>query len=132
MGAIKNKNNQINAGEIPPEELCDEDFDNVGTSRKEYENEFYKRICSEVIEDFLYLGSDFVAQDKELLKKNGITHVINCAADYSACYFESELNYKKYHLKDHIRENIECVFYDAIKFIEEAKSQKGRVYVHCV
>lgn len=117
---------------VPPENLTDEDFDNKGTTRIEYENEFYKRICSEVIDGFLYLGSDFVAQDRETLKKVGITHVVNCAADYSACYFESEIKYRKYHLKDHIRENIECVFYDAIQYIEEARQQKGKVYVHCV
>jgi hypothetical protein len=47
--------------------------------------------------------------------------VVNCAADYSACYFDGEITYKKYHLKDHVRENIECVFYDALHFIEEAR-----------
>ena len=31
--------------------------------RKEYENEFYKRVCSEIIDDFLFLGSDVVASD---------------------------------------------------------------------
>lgn len=103
-----------------------------GTSRKEYENEYYKRICSEIIEDFLYLGSDFIAKDNDILKQTGITHVINCAADYSANYFEGPIKYKKYHLKDHVREQIECVFYDAIEFIEDAKKQGGKVYVHCV
>jgi protein-tyrosine phosphatase len=58
--------------------------------------------------------------------------VINCAADYSANYYDSKLNYKKYHLKDHVREQIECIFYDAISFIEEARQSKGKVYVHCV
>ena len=48
---------------IPPENLSDEDFDMKGTSRKEYENEFYKRVCSEIIDGFLYLGSDVVASD---------------------------------------------------------------------
>ena len=52
----------------PPEKMNDEDFDMKGTSRKEYENEYYKRICSEIIEGFLYLGSDFIAQDKDILK----------------------------------------------------------------
>lgn len=52
---------------VPPEQLSDDDFDMKGTSRKEYENEYYKRICSEVIDDFLYLGSDFIAQDKDIL-----------------------------------------------------------------
>lgn len=115
-----------------PEKMTDEDFEMKGTSRKEYENEYYKRVCSEIIDDFLYLGSDFIAQDKQMLEKVGITHVINCAADYSVNYFEGPLTYKKYHLKDHVREQIECVFYDAIRFIEEARSQNGKVYVHCV
>jgi hypothetical protein len=52
---------------IPPEQLSDEDFDMKGTSRKEYENEYYKRVCSEIIDGFLYLGSDVVASDKEIL-----------------------------------------------------------------
>lgn len=74
-------------GLIPPEKLTDEDFDMKGTSRKEYENEYYKRVCSEIIDGFLFLGSDFIAQDKETFDKLGITHVVNCAADYSANYF---------------------------------------------
>lgn len=119
-------------GLLPPEKLTDEDFDMKGTSRKEYENEYYKRVCSEVIEGFLYLGSDHIAKDSEILKQTGITHVINCAADYSANYFEGPIKYKKYHLKDHVREQIECVFYDAIDFIEDARKQGGKVYVHCV
>jgi hypothetical protein len=45
----------------PPEKLSDEFFDMKGTSRKEYENEYYKRVCSEIIDNFLYLGSDHVA-----------------------------------------------------------------------
>ncbi len=117
---------------IPPEQLSDDDFDNKGTSRKEYENEYYKRVCSEIIDGFLYLGSDVVASDREILAKNGITHVVNCAADYSANYFEDTVKYKPYHLKDHVREHIECVFYDAIDFITQAKNEGGKVYVHCV
>ncbi len=52
---------------VPPEEMSDEDFDMQGTSRKEYENEYYKRVCSEIIENFLYLGSDFIAADRYML-----------------------------------------------------------------
>jgi hypothetical protein len=117
---------------LPPEKMTDEDFDMKGTSRKEYENEFYKKVCSEILDDFLFLGSDAVASDSEIFAKHGFTHVINCAADFSANYFEKDLTYKAYHLKDHVRENIECVFYDAIRFIEDAKKSHGKVYVHCV
>jgi hypothetical protein len=59
---VESSNRSVNSQVLtPPERLTDEDFDMKGTSRKEYENEYYKRICSEVIDDFLYLGSDFIA-----------------------------------------------------------------------
>lgn len=104
----------------------------LGTTRADYTNEYYKHVCSEIIEDFIYLGGDKVAQNKELLKKNGITHVMNCAADYSDNYHKNDFVYKSYHLGDNTRENIECVFYDGIDFFDKVKREGGRVYVHCV
>lgn len=89
--------------QIAPEKLNDEDFDYRGTSRKEYENEFYKRICSEIIDGFLYLGGDLVAKDAKTFENYGITHVINCAADYSNDYHQDKgVVYRSYHLKDHV------------------------------
>lgn len=118
---------------VNPDNLNDEFFDFKGTSRKEYENEFWKRVCSEVIDGFMWLGSDLVARDEEMLQKVGITHVINCAADYSQNYLQAKgVTYKAYHLKDHVREDIQCVFYDAIEFIQKARDAGGKVYVHCV
>jgi hypothetical protein len=59
--------------------------------------------------------------------------VVNCAADYSADYHkEKGVKYLSLHLKDHVRENIECSFYDVIDFMESAKKEGGRVFVHCV
>ena len=46
-------------------ELNDEDFDFKGTSRKEYENLIWNGVMSEIIENYLYLGSDNVAKDQE-------------------------------------------------------------------
>ena len=82
----------------------------------------FNNLCSIIIKDLLYLGSDIVAKDYEKLTANGITHVINCAADYSSNYHEDKgIKYLSFHLKDHVRENIECCFYESIKFINEAK-----------
>ena len=101
--------------QIAPEQLSDEDFNYRGTSRKEYENEFYKRVCSEVIDNFMYLGGDLVARDSEVFENRGFTHVINAAADYSSDYHKDKgVIYKSYHLKDHNKEDIACIFYDAI------------------
>jgi protein-tyrosine phosphatase len=117
-----------------PSNNIEEDFDYLkGTSRKQYENEMFKGVCSMILDDFLYLGSDLVAKDLNKLKACGITHVINCAADYSSDYhIDKGIKYLSLHLKDHNRENIECSFYEVIDFISKAKQDGGRVYVHCV
>jgi hypothetical protein len=52
-------------GNGPTNELNDEDFDFKGTSRKEYENLIWNGIMSEIIDNFLFLGSDKVAKDEE-------------------------------------------------------------------
>lgn len=118
---------------VSPEEMTDEDFDYRGTARKEYENEIYKRLCSEIIDGFLFLSGDLVARDAEKIAANGITHVINCAADYSDDYHKDKgVVYKSYHLKDHIREDIACIFYDAIQFMMDCRASGGRCLVHCV
>lgn len=63
----------------------------------------------------MYLGSDVVAKDAQMLLNLGITHVVNCAADYSENYLQDKgIKYKSYFLKDSVREDISCVFYDAI------------------
>jgi len=46
--------------------------------------------------------------------------------------FPNDFTYKMYKLKDTKTENIECIFYDTIQFIEEVAKQNGRVYVHCI
>ena len=67
----------------------------------------FKQICSEILDDFLFLGSDFLAKSKEKLAENGITHIINSAGDSSPNYHEDNFKYLTFHLKDHPRENIE-------------------------
>ena len=132
-GPGESRSYRMEQHQIAPEQLNDEDFDYRGTSRKEYENEFYKRVCSEIIDDFLYLGGDLVAKDAEVFENIGITHVINCAADYSEDYHKDKgVIYKSYHLKDHTSEDIACCFYDAIQFFNDCRSQGGKLYVHCV
>jgi len=73
--------------QVPIEDLTDEDFDFKGTSRNEYEHALYKNQCSEILDGFLYLAGDLVARNEQQLREVGITHVVNCAADYSKNYF---------------------------------------------
>ena len=59
--------------------------------------------------------------------------MVNCAADYSQDYHKSKgVKYLSFHLKDHVREDIQCVFYDVVEFMMKAREEGGKVYVHCV
>lgn len=102
------------------------------TNRREIENELYTNKCSPIIKDFLYMGSDLVAQHREMLQSYKISHIINCAADYCDNYFPKDFKYKKYFLKDSVQESIESCFYDAIGFIKLAEAEGGRVFIHCI
>ena len=53
---------------------------------------FFEKQCSEVAEG-LFLGSDVVARNREVLKAAGITHVINCVGFLYPAYFQDELTY---------------------------------------
>ncbi|PHT62328.1 hypothetical protein T459_33824 [Capsicum annuum] len=54
------KNPEINAGLVRREKIA-----------------FFDKECSKVAEH-VFLGGDAVAKDKDILKQNGITHVLNC------------------------------------------------------
>ena len=74
-------------------------------------------------------GGSIVARDREKLRLNGITHVLNCAGDVCANYLENELDgegkkliqYKQLFLLDSNAEDITCVFYEGMFHIQNFK-----------
>lgn len=111
-----------------------ENYNLKDSDRKKIITEYYSKTISEIIPGFLYLSSYNAAKNKSLMDNNKITYIINCAADYCQNIFASDPQYiyLSFYLKDHIMENIECVFYECIQFIEKAKENKGKVLVHCI
>ncbi|CAG9322140.1 unnamed protein product [Blepharisma stoltei] len=99
--------------------------------KKQIKLDFYDKICSE-LDDGLYVGSDRVARDLNLLKANGITHIINCAGNVCKNYYPDDFAYLTFFLKDSKTEPIESVFYPTIEFIDNALQSGGKVYVHCM
>eukprot|EP01080_Neovahlkampfia_damariscottae_P005123 gene5123-8721_t len=91
----------------------------------------YLKICSKV-RDNLFLGSDMIARDKETLLSNGITHVLNCAKITCEEYFKDNFKYKSMNLYDGGNQGMIGLFFEAVYFIEQAISNGGKVYVHCV
>ncbi|KAA8529655.1 hypothetical protein F0562_034245 [Nyssa sinensis] len=91
---------------------------------------FFDKECSRIA-DHIYLGSDAVAKNREILRQNGITHVLNCVGFVSPEYFKSDLVYKTLWLQDTPSEDITSILYDVFDYFEDVREQGGRVLVHC-
>ncbi|KAK7399610.1 hypothetical protein VNO78_10795 [Psophocarpus tetragonolobus] len=91
---------------------------------------FYDKECSRIAEH-VYLGSDTVAKSEEVLRRHGITHVLNCVGFVCPEYFKRELVYKTLWLRDSPSEDITSILYDVFDYLEDVRQQGGRVLVHC-
>ncbi|KXZ45392.1 hypothetical protein GPECTOR_55g298 [Gonium pectorale] len=91
---------------------------------------FFEKHCSEVSPG-LFLSGDYVAKSRETLQQAGVTHVLNCVGFICKEYFKDELTYKTLYLQDTPAEDISCVLYDCLDYIESALSSGGRILVHC-
>lgn len=90
----------------------------------------FDKECSKVA-DHIYVGGDAVARNRETLRQNGITHILNCVGNYCPEYFKSDLVYKTLWLKDSPTEDITSILYDVFDYFEDVREQGGRVFVHC-
>ena len=129
----QDKSNSIHSDNIDIKAL-NEDFSIKDSERKKIISDYYSKHLSEIISGFLYISSYNATKNLDLLEKNKITHIINCAADFCENVFEKDnkFTYLSFYLKDHVLENIECIFYECIKFIENVREKGGRVLVHCI
>lgn len=119
---------------VGPAKLSWNDSDSEKSSRefecKKDKLAFLDKDCSRIAEH-LYLGSDKVAKDREVLRKNGITHVLNCVGFFCPEYFKGDLMYKTLWLRDSPTEDITSILYDVFDYFEDVREQGGRVLVHC-
>jgi len=91
---------------------------------------FFDKECSKVAEH-VYLGGDAVARDRDILKHNGITHVLNCVGFVCPEYFKADFVYRTLWLQDSPSEDITSILYDVFDYFEDVREQGGRVFVHC-
>ncbi|XP_031372634.1 protein-tyrosine-phosphatase MKP1 [Punica granatum] len=91
---------------------------------------FFDKECSKVAEH-IYLGGDAVARDRNILKQNGITHVLNCVGFVCPEYFKADFVYRTLWLQDSPTEDITSILYDVFDYFEDVREQHGRVFVHC-
>jgi hypothetical protein len=98
--------------------------------RKKEKLAYFDKVCSEITSS-MFLGSQTIAMDENALREHGITHIVNCAGGICNNYHPSTFNYKTLYLGDGHTEDINCMFYDVIEFIEDAHKRQGKVFVHC-
>ncbi|KAJ4971685.1 hypothetical protein NE237_004784 [Protea cynaroides] len=91
---------------------------------------FFDMECSKVA-DHIYVGGDAVAKNRDILRQNGITHVLNCVGFVCPEYFKSDLVYKTLWLQDSPSEDITSILYDVFDYFEDVRELGGRVLVHC-
>ena len=84
-----------------------------------------------IIDNFLYLSNYKAASNIDQLKKLNINYIINCSGDICENVGESFINYLTLNLKDTAKENIECIFYMCIDFINKCKKENKKILVHC-
>ncbi|KAK0411874.1 hypothetical protein QR680_005892 [Steinernema hermaphroditum] len=79
----------------------------------------------------LFVGSQDVAHDFELLCSTGITHILNCASAVRNS-FAPKLRYFNVNVLDEPSMNIRKYFPDALAFMRKAIDEDGgKVFVHC-
>ncbi|XP_051122048.1 protein-tyrosine-phosphatase MKP1-like [Andrographis paniculata] len=117
-------------GSVTPRESSSTDQNSIEFEFRKDKLTFFSKECSKIL-DHIYLGSDAIAKDREILRRNGITHVLNCVGFSCPEYFKNDLVYKTLWLQDCPTEDITSIFYDVFDYFEDVRLQGGRVFVHC-
>jgi predicted protein tyrosine phosphatase len=84
--------------------------------------------------DRIYVGGESPALNLSLLQKLGITHIVNCAADTTACAFEDtgRFKYLRVHINDSVNDGVTSHIPAVFAFLDECLSKpEGRCLIHC-
>ena len=82
------------------------------------------------INDFIYLGSEWNASNKEELKKNNVGYILNISKEIDN-FFPDEFIYKKLRLYDIPESDLLQYWEETFKFINEARLAGKCILVHC-
>ena len=86
---------------------------------------------TELIENFLYLGSSQTSKNIDGLRSLQITHIVNLAGK---CHYPSEFTYGIFHIEDGLSKNkLDKNLPLILQFIDQARqgNSSHRVLIHC-
>lgn len=91
---------------------------------------------NEMIQNFLYLGDQRLAESKEVIQNLGITHVINATKRVPNKFENDGVKYLRVYVEDDAEVKIKFHFSRAFKFIDDAlfensQGARNKVLVHC-
>lgn len=89
------------------------------------------RYPSEIIPNFLWLGSVESAQDRKLIESLHITHIVNATIRSRRNFFPDFVKYLTVDVLDEVSEDMSDFFDPVNDFINQAEQENGRVLVHC-
>ena len=92
-------------------------------------NPLWNDTQSEIIPNFLYLGSQKGSEDKEWLLSKGIKKIVSVCESLNR--FEGDFEYLKIMVNDTITQNIDRYFPSSNEFIENARKTNSPVFIHC-
>jgi predicted protein tyrosine phosphatase len=84
--------------------------------------------------DRVYVGGESPALNLSLLQSLGITHIVNCAADTTACAYEATGHFKYLcvHINDSVNDGITSHIPAVFSFLDDCLSTpEGRCLIHC-
>jgi protein-tyrosine phosphatase len=88
---------------------------------------------TDIVPQFLYLGSFYDATDKAIMTELGFTHVIDATSEHMSAQTSQELGLNYLHIPvwDMEGVNIAEHFPSVLSFIHAAKDRNGKILVHC-
>ncbi|XP_007671300.1 dual specificity protein phosphatase 7 isoform X2 [Ornithorhynchus anatinus] len=82
---------------------------------------------------YLYLGCAKDSTNLDVLGKYGIKYILNVTPNLPNMFeHDGEFKYKQIPISDHWSQNLSQFFPEAITFIDEARSKKCGILVHCL
>ncbi|XP_068598655.1 dual specificity protein phosphatase 7 [Brachionichthys hirsutus] len=82
---------------------------------------------------YLYLGCAKDSANLDVLSKYNIKYILNVTPNLPNMFeHEGDFKYKQIPISDHWSQNLSQFFPEAISFIDEARSQKCGILVHCL